>query len=281
MFPRRLFVASLLLGAVAPAAPSPAKLALVKPVFRGYDGGPAAAPGTSFNTGDTVFFNCQVEGYQVSQENKVQLRYTLEAVDPGGVPIAEAGQREINTEVSPEDKNWRPLLTESVLVPPLAFGGQYRIRVRVEDQLSHQSAQSEYAFTVRGKQLEPGDNVTARNFRFLHAEDDQNAMLNPVYHPGEPLWARFDIVGFHYGAKNRIHVEYGIAVLNAEGKPLFTQPNAAVEEGESFYPKRYLGGALSLNLDKNVRPGSYAILLTLRDEVGGQTSESTHPFRVE
>ena len=37
----------------------------------------------------------------------------------------------------------------------------------------------------------------------------------------------------------------------------------------------------SLNLEKNIKPGTYTLVITLNDPVGNQSVESSHPFRVE
>jgi hypothetical protein len=272
----------LLSAAVALGAPTAKQLTIVKPSVRQYEDGPPLAPNFSFFTGDTVFFSCQIQGYQVSPDsNNIDLHVQLQAVDPEGVPLAESVQRNISTQISAEDKNWMPIVRETIQIPPLALPGVYHMRVAVDDKLSKQTAKGDVEFSVRGRRVEPSDKLVARNFRFLRTEEDRDPMEQPVYKPGDTLWARFEIAGFRYGPNNRVQVSYGVAVLAATGETLFTQPQAAVEQDESFYPKRYVPGALSLNLNAKVKPGEYTLVVTLRDEIGNQTDESRHVFRVE
>jgi hypothetical protein len=94
------------------------------------------------------------------------------------------------------------------------------------------------------------------------------------------LWARFDIVGYKFEDNNRYSVDYGLAVEDAAGKRLFAQPEAAAESHDSFYPQRYVPGGLSLNLDKNVAPAMYTLVVTVHDRVGGQIWEERHAFQV-
>lgn len=276
---RRLLGAALILAAHPVAAPLP--LAIVQLKFHEYEGGPPVRSGFSPSTGDTVFLSFQVQGFQVSPEQKIDVRCRIEPLDPQGVPLAEPFEREVKSELSPQDKDWMPLVRHSFEIPPLALGGTYRAVVSVEDKLSGRNAKTTLEFPVRGRKVEPSETLVARNFRFLHSEDEHSVMPEPVYHPGDALWARFEITGYRYGDKNGIDVEYGLAVIGPAGNQMFSQPQAAVEQGESFYPKKYLPGILSLNLDKKVRPGEYAIVLQLRDKIGGQEQESRHPFRVE
>src|SRR5262249_6408040 len=123
--------------------------------------------------------------------------------------------------------------------------------------------------------------LVARNFQFLRAEDDRTPMRQATYHPGEMLWARFDIAGYKFAEKNRFSVSYGLAVLNANGEELFAQPDAASDEKESFYPQRDVPGVLSLSLNESVAKASYFLQVTIRDKIGNQTVAIRQPFQVE
>ena len=267
--------------AVVWASAPPKPLAILRPALHQYEDGPPVAPGTGFSTGESVFLSFLVSGYQVSEESQVNLVCHIEALDPQGVPLVEVIRREVRTAVSPEDKDWTPIVRQSFVIPPLAPPGEYRILMAVEDRLASQEVKAELRFPVRGRQVAPSDTLVARNVRFLRGEDDLQPLQPPVYRPGNAVWVRFDIVGYKLGEKNRLQVSYGVSVLSPSGKTMYSEPQAAVEQGQSFYPKRYLPGTFSLNLSNNVRPGAYTILLTLRDEIGNQTVESRHEFTVE
>ncbi len=270
-----------LLPGAARSAPPARQLKIVRPLLHQYDGGPPLASGFQFLIGDAIFLTFQIAGYQVSDESKVDLSYTVAAMDPDGVPFVETVHGKIATQVSPEDKDWMPLVNESAAIPPLAWGGTYRLKLAVEDNLSKRTAKTEIEISVRGRNIEPSQTLTVRNFRFLRTEEDADPLLDAVYHPGDSVWIRFDFTGFRYGPKNHIHVEYGVALVDASGKALFSQPQAASEDEDAFYPKRYLSGALSLNLEKKIQPGPYVVVLTLRDYAGDRTQATRHEFRGE
>jgi hypothetical protein len=263
------------------AAPAPKPLEIQRLTLHQYEDGPPLAPSTGFGQGDLVFLSFQVDGFQQTPDREVHLAYRIEPADPKGVPLVEPLGRDLKTTLSAEDKDWRPIVRESFPLPPLTLPGVYRIAIAVEDKLASRQAKAELTYTVRGRNVEPGDTLTARNFRFLRAEDDAQPLEPPVYHPGQALWARFDIVGYKYGPKNMVRTSYGVSVLSPSGKTMYTEPQAAVEEGEAFYPKPYLPGVFSLNLGKDVRPGVYTIVLDVRDQVGDQSVASKHEFRVE
>ncbi len=129
--------------------------------------------------------------------------------------------------------------------------------------------------------MEPSETLLARSFQFLRAEDDRVPMHPAIYHPGDMLWARFDITVYKLGEKNRFSVSYGLAILNAAGEQLFAQPDAASDEKESFYPQRYVPGVLSLSLDRNVAKAAYTLVVTIHDKIGNQTWETKQAFQVE
>jgi len=272
---------TLVLAAALAFVSAPPPLAIVKAALHQYEDGPALASEFIFGPGDTVFLSFQVQGYKVSPENRIHLECRIEASDSAGTPLAETFRREIQAELAPEDKDWTPLVRHSVLLPPLGDPGAYRIRIAVRDLLASAETSLEIPVRVGGRQVAPSDTLVVRNFRFLRGEEDRAPLPVAAYRPGETLWARFEIRGYKYGEKNAVHVEYGLEVLGPAGKSLYQEPQAAVEQSGSFYPKRYLSGSLSLSLQASARAGEYTIVLRVRDLIGQQVSETRHPFRIE
>ncbi len=121
----------------------------------------------------------------------------------------------------------------------------------------------------------------ARNFRFLSGEDDTIGTRSGVYRPGETVWARFDATGYKFDANTRFSVDSRLAVESADGKRLFEEPEPANQSGDSFYPQRYVPIVLNVSLDKNVKPATYILIVTLRDNIGQQTWELREPFLVQ
>jgi hypothetical protein len=89
------------------------------------------------------------------------------------------------------------------------------------------------------------------------------------------------MAGYKFEANHKFSVEYGLAILDAEGKELFSQPAAAAESKESFYPQLRVPGALSLHLDANVPKATYTLVVTVRDKIGGDAVEDRETFSVE
>lgn len=275
-----------LVTAAAACLAAPPKLEVVQPTLHQYEGGPPLAGTFEFFPGDTVFLSFKVAGFQLvekADEESLSLSYEIEAFDPQGLRLRERATGKVAGVVTPEDKKakWMPLVEYSVLVPPAAPPGDYRLVIRVEDIHSGATAQKEVAFRVRGRFVEPSETLTVRNFRFYRSEVDTRALEVPAYRPGDTVWARFDITGYKLGENNRFSIEYGLAVLSESGKELYRQEVAAADERESFYPERYTQGSLSLNLTPDVAKGTYTILLMVRDRLGAQSYETRHAFHVD
>ena len=245
------------------------------------------APAHVFLPGETVFFSCRLAGYQAAaadqknDQKRVKLSWRIQVTDPAGVALTREASGNIAEPISAEDKNWFPKFLHSFSVPPFAPGGAYHIKVNAKDEVGGAELASGIDFQVRGHAVEPSATLAARNLHFVRTENDGPPLDPVIYHPGETLWARFDMTGYKYGDKNRYSVEYGLAILRESGEQVFAQPAAAADSKESFYPQRYVPGALSLNLAQDVPEGSYTLLVTMEDKIGGQRAETHGTFRIE
>jgi len=274
---RPLLILTLLPGMLA-AAPA---LQIVKPVVSQMDGGAPDPAGFEHTPGEVVFFSCRIAGYTKSENEKVQLKYSVQAFDPKGVPLDEIYQNEMTVEVSPQDKEWQPKIATSVALPPLAPPGDYKIVVKTEDVLAKTNAELSVPLKVRGHAVEPSDTLIVRNVQFFRDEDGTRPAEKPVYKPGDGVFAKFDITGFKYGEHNKIDVSYVTSVIAPSGKVLWTQPEPAAEKSESFYPKHYVPASMGINLTPTIRPGEYTIAVSVKDGIGNQTYESKFPFTIQ
>src|SRR5262249_23109194 len=143
----------------------------------------------TFVPGEVIFFSCRIDGYQVSPAKKVALQYTFSALDPAGVPVIEPVTGKVDTELAPEDKDWKPKIRQSVLVPPLGGSGIYKIKLSAQDSLSGSTAAVETPFEVRGHDVEPSEALVVRNFRFYRGENDPEPLKIAAYRPGDAVWA--------------------------------------------------------------------------------------------
>jgi hypothetical protein len=263
------------------------KLEVEKFALRQFEDGPALPASHEFLPGETVFWSFRMRGYQVKktenesgdEERRMKLSWTLRATDPKGVLIDKERSGNVESRLFEQDKDWTPRATDSFVIPPLAPNGVYRATVTVKEESSE--AKSELEFKVRGDTIEPSDKLIGHDVRFLRSENDAKPMRNPSYSAGETLWVRFDITGYKFGEKNKYEVEYGLAILRANGETMFTQPVAAKETNESFYPQHYVPGLLSLGLNKDLPKGTYTMVITMRDKIGNQTWEARENFQVQ
>lgn len=260
---------------------APRQLAILNEALHQFEDGPALRPGYGFRPGETVFLSFQVTGYRVSESERILLEYRIETRDPDGIPLEPPRAGKVDASLAVEDKDWMPKARYDVLVPPLAPPGEYRMLITLTDKLAAAEIRKEIPFQVRGREVAPSPTLVVRNFRFLRGEEDGDPLPVAAYRPGDAVWARFDITGYKLAEKNRLHVEYGVSVLRPDGEVLYSEPQAAAEKDESFYPKRYVPGILSLQLDPDIAPGEYTIVLAVRDELGGQKHETRATFRIE
>ena len=120
----------------------------------------------------------------------------------------------------------------------------------MKDEIAQAEVRKSVDFKVRGRDVEPSPTLVVRNLRFYRTEEDKKPLELAAYRPGDAVWIRFDMTGFKFGEKNRFDVGYGIQVLKPNGEATLTQPEAAVEQDKSFYPRKFVPAAFSLNLPR-------------------------------
>ncbi len=263
------------------AAPTPKKFAIVRMAFAQSDDGVPAAADDYFVPGETIFFRCEVEGYQKTEKNEIHVSYQVDAQDSRGALLLAPEKGVVETTLSPEDKNWTPKIRYTVIVPPLADSGEYQVLVRVKDELANASLDARATFRVKGRDVVPSDTLVVRNFRFLRAEEDGPGLNIAAYRPGDQVWARFDMTGYKISEKNLFDIDYGLEVLSADGSVAYSQPHAADAKEQPVYAQRYQPGVLNLNLPNDIAKGEYTIVLTVHDNLGKQVTETREKFSIE
>jgi hypothetical protein len=260
------------------AAPA---LGIVKPVIAQSDGGDPVPPGMTHGAGETMFFSCNIAGFTKTPDSKINLAYTVQAFDPKGVPLAEIYKGEAKDEISPEDKDWLPRIETPVVLPDILRPGAYKIVIKTQDLVAKTSAELTVPFDVVGRDVAASPTLTVTGFSWFHTEDDQAPLNPPVYHAGDPLWMKFDMTGFKYGANNKIDVSFQASLVLADGKVIWNQPQPAVEQSEAFYPKPYVSAEFGINLQKDFKPGTYTMAVMVRDAIGKQTYPGKFQFTVQ
>ncbi len=257
-------------------------LAVVHPAISDADGGAPNAPTANYHPGDSLYFTCRISGYTKDPTEQVRLAYSVQAFDPAGVPLAEPYKNDIKAEVAPQDKEWLPKIETTVSLPTLLFAGDYKIVVKIEDLIAKTSTELAAPFHVRGRDdIKPGGELAVQAFRFLRHENDTRPAERAAYVPGDHLWAKFDITGFHYGAANRVDVSYVASVIGPDGKTLWTQPRPEGTQSESFYPLAFVEAEMGIELQAKIKPGAYTLVVQAKDAIGNQTCEVRQPFSIE
>jgi hypothetical protein len=275
-----LFALSLMPAHVVAA---PAKLVIERLAMHQFEDGPVLDASHTFLPGETVSISCRIGGYTrpTKEGEHVKLTWELKALDPAGVLFEPPRTGELDAAILPQDKDWVPKVLATAIIPPFAASGSHKITIQVKEPSSGNEVSGEAVLNVTGRAVEPSETLVARNFNFYKGEQDRQPLRTAVYHAGEMLWARFDITGFKFGEKNRFSVDYGLAILRESGEQVFAQPDAASDSNASFYPQRFVPGALSLSVDPAVPKAAYILQVTIRDKVGDQTFVLKQPFRVE
>jgi hypothetical protein len=283
-----LICASLLV-LIAPAQDTEtahSSLAFVQAGVESSEDAPFASPNYEFLPGDYLYFTFQIAGFSIQSLNrdevrKISLTYQVTPEDSHGKPLTEAVSDAIAAEISAEDKNWTPKRRVSFLLPSYIAAGEFHIHLIAKDLVGKTEIAKDYPFHVGGVIIEPADSVNVQHFEFLRRENDREALSVAAYTPGDTVFARFDMAGFKLADGNTYQLEYGLSVIQPNGKLFLDAPRGAELKSTSFYPAQYLPGVIRINTPANSAKGEYVLTLIVRDLIGNTKYETKRSFSIE
>lgn len=248
-------------------------------VERYEDGPPVFAPDT-FAASERVYFSFLVQGFG-RNANQVKERFEAQASDFNGVPIAPPVNGDLEATLTEEDKDWSPKLRGSIQLPELLFGGQYRLTVQLEDEISKDKVEKVMTFFVSGPRPEEGQRIAIRDLDFFAGPDSQKPLEIAAYRREEQVHARFRIQGFRHTTANAIDVSYGLSLIDSAGKTVYSADAPEHDTSEAFYPKPYLPCTFDLELTPKTPTGTYILKVTAYDGVAKEKAEAQASFRIE
>lgn len=244
------------------------------------------APDYQFLPGELLYLTFEMAGFAIQTEargevRKIALHYQLTPVDDHNRALAPTESGDIETELSPEDKNWIPKRRASFSLPSFVAAGTFHVHVVVKDSFAKTETTHDIPFTIGGTKIVPASSMKVENFRFERRESDTEPLSVPAYSPGDTVYARFDMTGFHLGPENAFHVTYALTVFAPDGKPYIQAPNAADIASKSEYPAQFIPGSVELNIGKESARGEYVLVLIARDLLGNEQNEIKQAFSIE
>jgi len=254
-------------------------------VFRQFEGGPAWDTGQAARSGENLVFSFSISGLKTfetdKEEKKIRYEWTAQALDPKGVALAEPLSGKQEAEILPEDKDWIPKISGTLKLPDFLPRGSFHLAVSVRDVVADVSAKGEFPFPVSGPSIPSQDRFAIQDVRFFREESSTEPISPVAYRPGDTIWIRFQMSGFHGNSSKELHVRYGYELKNPTGKVVFSQTDALEARQSYFYLPAYLPAFLSFTPDSKVPRGEYAVILTAQDAVSGEQAQSEQKFRIE
>lgn len=255
-------------------------LTIVNARFLDSEDGYPLPPNSSFYPGEHVYVTFNVGGFHVTEyEYKMKISYRIDFLGPRGEPFSNSEAGVIDQEIYAQDDKWKPIIRTGPRIPFHAEAGTYKIQLYAKDEFRPQEeSRQELTFEVLGKEIGDVEKLTVRNFAFLQSEGGE-PLETPSYRPGDTLWGAFYITGFELRQNNSYEVDSRLQVIDPDGEVMYAFAPQE-EEGESYYPRRWLPGRFRVDLDKDIPGGEYVLVLSVRDNLGNQESETRHPFQI-
>jgi hypothetical protein len=242
-------------------------------------GGYAIPADSVFYPGEKVYLGFKIAGYTVDEDYRIHLTWRADAHGPGGVRFAPSEGGEFAVEISPQDENWEPSVEYSADIPQHAGSGVYRLKIAVTDHKAEETLEREIPLRVEGEDVEVSDSLSVRNFVYTMTEGG-TVLEEPVFGSGDTVFASFYITGYKTDEENRYDVESNLRVIDNEGETVLALDPPG-EKGSPFYPRLWLPAKFRLDLDRSIPPGTYTVLLEVKDNVGGKTIQTEEKFLVK
>jgi len=266
--------------------PAESSLQIVAAGVESSEDAPFVSSDFHFLPGDYLYFQFQVSGFAMksapgSEVRKIDLTYEISPQDAKGIALTPPVTGLIKEELSAEDKNWTPKRRASFLLPSFIAAGEFHVHLTIKDMIGDTSTERDLPFHIGGVVVAPSTVLGVQDFQFLRKEDDIEPLEVPAYRPGDTIYARFNMTGFHLAAGNEYRLSYGLTVSRPDGKPYLNEQEAAKLSERSFYPVPFVPGEVSVTTSRDTALGQYVLLLTVRDVAGSQTYQLKRAFTIE
>ena len=152
-------------------------------------------------------------------QEEVKLHYEVQMTDPSGTPVEAAKQGQVNTILSSQDSDWKPLMRWSGRIPATAPSGDYRVIIRLTDQVANREIENKTSFRVSGQIVPSADKLSIIQLEFARTPD------GPWFGEGyfslrDAVNVRFYVVGYRVASDKRVAIEQDWLVLDAGRKKL-------------------------------------------------------------
>ncbi len=250
----------------------------------------AIPPDTRFLPGERVHLVCQIKGYGIDRDERLDLSYEVAATDAGAQSFYPRHEGRYDAELAPQDKNWLPIIRYSPLIPVHANGGTFILRVSVTDHIAEASASAEVPFEVDAPVFDLADGLAIRAFHVRHHPSDlppwesyaraqRGVPVERLHRPGDEFSVAFLITGYEVRDDNGFDVLSQAWLIAADGREL-VDLGVTRESGRPSYPRLWIPGDLRIQLDPAIATGEYAIRVRLYDRFGRAERVYEYPLRV-
>ncbi len=235
----------------------------------------------AFSAGMPVFISFRVVGAHMEPElNLISLDYALEALDAAGNlldrPITGRYARRVP---SVDETPMLPLVRGKIVLPEFVHPGEGKFRIRLTDRLTKQTATGETTFPVHSNFPKPSGTFEILDLKLYRGESDESALEDPVFQPGEQVWARFLLASFLW-KEREYDLRYGVTVAGRDGRVVLSVPDAVAERNRNEYLKAYVPAVTSVRLERNLKPGPYTLTVAATDGVAQTQAKGSAAFRV-
>lgn len=241
--------------------------------------GKAMLPDAPLEPGKKIYARFQVVGFDTDSRGEADLSFDVVALDPQGLPLYE---------------NWRPKFQGSpgspgqpvpanieLDIPVFAPSGQYKLIIRIKDELRDIETQLVKEFWVKSSQSSVPKGLEVRDFSFSASEDGA-ALPKAQVQGGQRLYMAFKVAGLVF-RDDRPALSVDMQVLDPEGDLVLNQPGIVeLKDRLGYHPPTFFARITSwVDFPDEIPKGAYTVRFLVKDGNSGKSLTHEAKFEVK
>lgn len=240
-------------------------------------GGPER-PAGPYKPGDSIYLKYSIAGYALDAQGAPNVQISMTALDPTNISMMDPVTF---TYADVTEKNTAIPGSAFVDLPAFAPAGEYKLQIRIHDQLSGSDFSFTPSFNVVAPDVAPANGLEIRDVELSASQSGPwNAVL--AISAGQTVYMRCNIFGAQV-QNNRLNTAMGLKVLGPDGSVLLDKPGYInITNNLKYHPVNFwipINGNLST--PGGMPAGQYTEVFTLTDNYTGQSTTKQVAFQIQ
>lgn len=235
-------------------------------------------PSAVFKPGDLVFLKYDIAGFARDATQAPHLNIQLTATDPAGLLIHEPWEIHFN---GPVGLGKAVNGTLGLQLPPYSPPGNYKIAVKVHDEVANTNLEFTPSLDVNAPTVAPAHGLELRDLQLSRSENGPAESMLAV-EGGGTVYMSSNVFGLQF-RDGHTKASMSLKILGPDGEVALDQPDFVDLSETQFYrpPTYWVHVHGSLPIQSGVKAGVYTAQYGVRDDISNQRVMQEVKFDVQ